>query len=133
WLILFSIASCGAAAQVRFLDAVPLAGAKSPNAALAADLNGDGKPDLVVLDNSASSVNVLLNRGAAKFSISRHSVPYGPATAKVADFNHDGIPDIAVTDSKGVSILLGMPNGKFSRAQTYPATPPNQLTTPFPN
>ena len=101
WLIsTFSIPSTDAVAQVKFQDAYPLTGAKQPTAALAADLNGDGKPDVVVVDTGSSTVNVLLNLGAASFSISKYPVPFHPLTVKVADFNHDGIQDIAVTDTK---------------------------------
>jgi hypothetical protein len=134
WLIsTFSIPSTDAVAQVKFQDSYPLTGAKQPTAALAADLNLDGKPDVVVVDAGSSTVNVLLNTGAASFSISKYPVPFHPLTVKVADFNDDGIPNIAVSDSQGVSILLGKRNGKFSPAKTYSATPPNQAFTPLPN
>jgi hypothetical protein len=54
WLVsAFSIQSTDAVAQVKFQDAYPLTGAKQPTSAVAADLNGDGKPDVVVLDGAS--------------------------------------------------------------------------------
>src|SRR4030081_1299815 len=123
-------------AAVAFQDAYSLSGGKVPISVVAADLNGDGKPDLVLLNGGyggGSGISVLLNLGGLQFSTSKYPVPNNPLTVVVADFNHDGLADIAVTDSQGVSILLGKPHGKFSPAQTYPATPPNPPLNPIPN
>ncbi len=79
-----------------------------------ADVNGDGKPDLVVIDDGANAVSVLLNTttpGAATPTFALHadfatgSVPYSVATA---DVNGDGKPDMVVTNqiSNSVSVLL---------------------------
>ena len=122
-------------AGVKFKDAYALNGGKSPISVATADLNGDGKPDLIVVNGGYSSptISVLLNLGGAHFSVLEYPIPNNPLSVSIADFNHDGFADIAVTDSQGVSILLGGPNGKFSAAQTYPATPPNQPLNPLPN
>jgi hypothetical protein len=122
-------------ATVTFKDAYFRNVGIDPVSVVTADLNGDGKPDLVVVNGGYGSpaVRVFLNRGGTNFSVSTYAVPGFPLTARIADLNHDGIPDIAVTDSQGVSILLGTGKGNFTAAQTYPATPPNQLLDPMPD
>jgi hypothetical protein len=97
------------------------------------DVNGDGKPDLIVANDCASncdegSVGVLLGNGDGTF---RAAVSYGsggdPAeSVAVADVNGDGKPDIIVVNrcasdcSNGnFGVLLGNGDGTFQTAQTY--------------
>jgi Na+-translocating ferredoxin:NAD+ oxidoreductase RnfD subunit len=62
---------------------------------VAADLNGDGRTDLVV--TSAYGVDVLWNRGDGTFARQSLPAPYGwYAGAAVADVNGDGRPDLFV-------------------------------------
>jgi hypothetical protein len=99
------------------------------------DLNGDGKPDLVVVNsgdangNSMGSLSVLLGNGDGTFNTSQ-TFPAGeaPVSVAVADFNGDGIPDLAVADfgvyyaqSGRMSILLGKGDGTFLPAENYAA------------
>jgi len=87
-----------------------------PTAILAADFNGDDRPDLAIgsgtnipFDDTESGVYLALNRGDGSFP-----VPHAYATGKtpyalgVADFDANGIADLAVAnrDSNDVSILL---------------------------
>ena len=117
---------------VAFREAVAFPTGLAPTSAVTADLNKDGKPDLVVANNGDSNISVLLNQGFAKFKIAKYPVSIFPVVAAVADFNGDGLPDIAVTDHDGVSILLGCGNGLFLPAKSNPATPPNQQFIPAP-
>jgi Calx-beta domain/FG-GAP-like repeat len=75
-----------------------------------ADLNGDGKPDLVT-GNSNGSGSVLLGNGDGSFQAVRN---YSGAGAVVGDFNGDGSLDLAV----GTSLLPGNGNdaGTFGPA-----------------
>ena len=102
-----------------------------------ADVNGDGKLDLLVanlcLDSSncdSGSVGVLLGNGEGTF---QPAVPYGSGGAyadsvAVADVNGDGKPDLLVVndcgdvncDSDGtVGVLLGNGDGTFQTAVSY--------------
>ena len=102
-----------------------------------ADLNGDGKPDIVVANCGASSnsncistgnsgnVAVLLNNGNGTFAT---AVTYslgalGASSVAVADVNGDGFPDLIVaTGSMAggfVGVLTGIGNGTFNPEAVY--------------
>jgi GH24 family phage-related lysozyme (muramidase) len=101
-------------------------------AVVAADLNGDGIPDLVVANGAEifpaasqppeyCSVSVLLGNGDGTFQPTKfYSVGTNPDQIAISDFNGDGIPDLAVTNSGDgtVSILQGNGDGTFQPQQT---------------
>lgn len=93
------------------------------NAVASADLNGDGKPDLVVANCAGScsiqaegTISVLLGNGDGTFQ-SPVNYPSGgmlPTSVQIADINLDGKPDIVIlNESDGVSMLLGNGDGTF--------------------
>ena len=81
-----------------------------------ADLNGDGKLDLVTANQDASTTSILLGNGNGTF---QSKADYGTCShaheVAVGDFNHDGKRDLAVACWGGsvISILLGNGNGTF--------------------
>jgi MBG domain (YGX type)/FG-GAP-like repeat len=84
----------------------------SPNLVMTADMNGDGKLDLVASGNAQA---VFLGNGDGTFQAPM--ITSGPGSASAAalgDFNGDGKPDLAVASSfGGVTVLLGNGDGTF--------------------
>jgi surface antigen len=97
-------------------------GAVDPGSAAVADLNGDGKPDLVV-SNLANTVRVLLGNGDGTFQPSvgyNSGGGFGTTSVAVADVNGDGKPDLVVsTYNSTVGVLLGNGDGTFQPITTY--------------
>ena len=106
-----------------------------------ADVNGDGKPDLVVANACPSSnsnnctdnngvVSVLLGNGNGTFqpAVAYSSGGYFATSVVVRDVNGDGSPDLVVSNqcqgigncnNGSVSVLLGNGNGTFQTAVAY--------------
>jgi trimeric autotransporter adhesin len=108
-------------------------GGENSTALAVADVNGDGKPDLIVAntcadgcsDESPGSVGVLLGNGDGTFqvAITYSSGALLAASVAVADINGDGIPDILAGNSPGsapsIGVLLGNGDGTFEPAATF--------------
>jgi len=107
----------------------------------AADLNRDGKADIVTTNFEGGNVSVLLGDGKGGF----HEAPGSPFDSNrqpfavaIGDLNGDGNPDLAVghysgqiTDTSGdrMTILLGAGDGTFRRAwsQLVPGKAPTRV------
>ena len=90
-----------------------------------ADVNRDGKPDLVAQHLQQQMVTVHLGDGNGRFSAAPGSpirLAYSPGDVKSADLNGDGLPDLGVTSSEkdAVDIFLGDGTGKFKLAAGSP-------------
>jgi hypothetical protein len=84
----------------------------------AADINGDGKPDLLVLNNNSGSLMVFTNNGSGIFgSNTVYALDNGPIALAVTDVNGDGTPDI-VTANEFSSTLMVFTNNS-SGALTF--------------
>jgi uncharacterized protein (TIGR03437 family) len=92
-----------------------------PAGIAAADVNGDGKPDVVWTDGGASKVYVLLNTGQGQVGAPvTYSVGNSLVASAVADVNNDGKPDLVVQDGNGIDVLLNNGNGTFGPVQSSP-------------
>jgi hypothetical protein len=81
------------------------------------DFNGDGIPDLAVVDRDNSAVDILLGNGDGSFATAATEPPISgiPNYIATGDFNGDGKTDLAVTESAGtIAILLGNGDGTFA-------------------
>jgi hypothetical protein len=96
----------------------------NPFSLVVADLNGDGKLDLAVADETDSTVSVLLGNGKGAFGFAT-SFPTGtlPFWVAAADVDGDGKLDLitANENTNDVSVLIGKGNGTFNAFQSYAA------------
>lgn len=83
------------------------------------DLNGDGKPD-VLLANRSGHPALLLNRGEGKFQDGTKDTGLdriaNAVSCAIGDYDNDGKPDIAFTVPSGIVLLHNEGNGKFRDA-----------------
>jgi hypothetical protein len=85
-----------------------------------ADLNNDGKLDLIWVNPSAGTVSVALGNGNGTFAAPRSFPAEANARAlAVADFNADGKLDVITANATGtLSLLKGNGNGTFHSPTT---------------
>jgi hypothetical protein len=94
----------------------------SPVYMVSADFNGDGVPDLAVVNLGSSTVSILLGSSHGTFTAGT-TLQLGttPGPIAVGHFNGDGKADIAVVlpSNSTVAIFLGNGDGTFT-ASTHP-------------
>ncbi len=99
----------------NFKPGVSLATGKYPVSIKIADLDGDGKPDLIVANEGANSVSVFRNISSvgtltsASFASKTDlavSLGTGPESVIVKDIDGDGKPDLIVTSFNGNSVSV---------------------------
>ena len=116
------------------------------NQVIVADVNGDGKPDLIVPNSCASSANCPLGPGSVGVLLGKGDGTFQPAVAygsggdyafsvAVADVNGDGKLDVLVANAYAnpccpagpLGVLLGNGDGTFQPVMLGPALGPGQL------
>jgi hypothetical protein len=90
-----------------------------------ADVNQDGKLDLITQHLQQRAVTVQLGDGAGRFAPAPGSpikLTYSPGDIKLGDVNGDSILDLAVTGGErdSLDIFFGDGNGRFNRAPGSP-------------
>lgn len=98
---------------------------KAPGSIAIADVNHDGKPDIIVANTADETVSVLLGDGKGRFSPAPGS-PFpcnpNPNDIAVADMNGDGNLDLIIvnTQTPYITILLGDGTGRFKPSAHSP-------------
>src|SRR5262249_31082623 len=95
-------------------------------AVVAADMDGDGKLDLVTPIAEVGHVRVFLGHGDGTFSNDVDD-PAGsnPSAVAVADLNGDGLPDLAIanqTQTGSVTVTFNKGGGVFGVGAEYPTS-----------
>jgi hypothetical protein len=84
-----------------------------------ADVNLDGKPDLIVVHRFTERLSLLTGTAGGGFrsaALAAPNVGYARDVA-IADFNKDGKPDLAVCGDSGYAVLAGNGDGSFQTAK----------------
>jgi hypothetical protein len=89
------------------------------------DLNGDGKPDVVVANQPLNNIGVFLNTGSGTLGPGAFlAVPGGPTSVALADLNADGHLDVLLVVNTSpvhqLQIMLGDGNGGFAAPVVVP-------------
>ena len=90
-----------------------------------ADLDGDGRLDVVVTDAVTTTPRALRNTGGGHFAAAQPlPAAFGVLSIGTGDFNGDGRPDVVGRNPYGVVLWTGNGNGTFELAQRV-LTPSN--------
>src|SRR5271156_4805653 len=101
---------------VSFTPQPEVAVGADPDGIAVADVNGDGKADLIVCDTAQYKISVCFGNGNGTFAPQQtYETDNGPTSVVVADVNNDGHPDLLIgcTGSSAVDIMLNNGNGTF--------------------
>lgn len=93
-----------------------------PLSVVAADLDGDGREDLVTCNLLDRSVSVFRGLGGGAFAPeTRFSAGLAPRDVLVTDVDRDGVPDLvtANSSSEDISFLRGFGDGTFAPDQRF--------------
>jgi hypothetical protein len=98
-------------------------GLQAPGAIAVADLNGDGNPDLIVVNKGENEILVYLGMGGNRFLAPLvYSTGTAPEGLTVADLTGNGVPDLVVANagSNDLSIFIGVGQGANWKLENGP-------------
>jgi hypothetical protein len=88
----------------------------APDSVVSVDVNGDGRPDLIIANFSSQTLSVLTNNGSGGFVLSSSlAVGLEPNAVAAADVNGDGKVDLISANSgdNTLTVLTNTGNGSF--------------------
>ena len=91
-----------------------------------ADLNRDGRPDIVATHHELNAVTVMIGDGRGGFTEANGSpFDFGVSLYQliIADVNHDAALDIVATSGNSIRVLLGDGRGALNQAASIPVGP----------
>jgi len=102
---------------------------QDPKGLALADLNGDGKIDAAVADETCcgrNSLSVLLGNGDGTFQHAVSSIPGSTSDVAAGDLNRDGKQDLVLASESDelIQVALGNGDGTFQSPTTYPMPDP---------
>ncbi|MFT3679245.1 MAG: FG-GAP-like repeat-containing protein [Ferruginibacter sp.] len=118
-----SVSSIGV---VSFTGKQDMATGNNPSAVRVADIDADGKLDIVVANGGSNSISVYRNTGTAptifsfdsKIDFATGASPYSLA---IADFDSDGKPDVATVNRGGANTVSVLRNTSTAGAVSFAA------------
>ena len=120
-----------------FATRVDIATGKSPQGVAVRDLDGDGKPDLLVANTGDGTVSIFQNTGTVgslttNSFASRVDIPTGAGCddVAVADLDGDGLPDIVTANSGAKTLSLLRNIGTTGSLTTNSFAPAVNLSVP---
>jgi len=88
-----------------------------------ADVNADGKLDLIAPDINGHTIGILVGNGDGTFQPVRNvGVSFGPMDAVSADFNLDGLPDLIAARGSYIALFLAGAGLTFAPEVDLPVT-----------
>jgi hypothetical protein len=111
--VLRNTSSSGSITAGSFAPTVDFAAGGAPRSVAIGDLDGDGKPDLVVANLFSNTVSVLRNTSTSGSITAGSFAPTvdfatggGPVSVAIGDLDGDGKPDLAVANSGSISVSV---------------------------
>ena len=101
-----------------FVAAPTVTGLSNPQVVAMADLNGDGKPDLVY-GTYNNGILVQLGNGDGTFQAPKNFLSGAVPGIAFGDFNGDGKLDIALVTNYSIVVMLGNGDGTFQKEAYY--------------
>src|SRR5205809_144252 len=124
-LVFGALARSAVAPAPSFAKTVWYRVSPNPSSVVIQDLNGDGKPDLAVVNawedwSGGGTVSARLNRGDGTFQPRRdYFTGAGSVALAAGDLNGDGVPDLTTANAGTVSVLRHTGDGTFAPSRKY--------------
>ncbi|MCU1347146.1 MAG: hypothetical protein JWO56_176 [Acidobacteria bacterium] len=98
-----------------FLPPVQVAQAEYGGGVVVADVNADGRSDVVLMHEAGYAIGVLLGGGGGLGAERVYKMPTGASleSLAVADIDCDGCPDVIVADTGGIVVFSGQGCGSM--------------------